>query len=94
MVRKILQNIILINYMAVERGNMQMVTVIGGNTRMARRKDMEHLSGLMESDTSGSGCRISCTGMEYADPQMEESIMDSGNRIITMVTDILRVQME
>ena len=94
MVRKILQNIILINYMAVERGNMQMVTVIGGNSRMKTGKDMEHLSGLMETDTSGSGCRISDTGMEYTDGQMEESIMDSGNRITWMVTDIIRVLME
>ena len=71
-----------------------MVTVIGGNSRMARRKDMEHLSGLVERDTSGSGCRVTCMGMEYADPQMELSIMDSGNRISRMVTDIIRVLME
>jgi hypothetical protein len=31
MVRKILQNIILINYMAVQRRNLQMVAGIGGN---------------------------------------------------------------
>jgi hypothetical protein len=94
MVRKILVNIIFINYMAVESWNMQMVTVIGGNSRMAKRKDMEHLRRLMERDTSGSGCRISDTGMEYTDGQMEESIMDSGNRIRWMVTDIIRVLME
>jgi hypothetical protein len=73
---------------------MQMVAVIGENSRMATGKDMEHMSGLMETDTSGRGCRISNTGMEYTDGQMEESIMDSGNRVITMVTDILRVLME
>ena len=94
MVRKILQNIILINVMAVESRNLQVVAVIGGNSRITRRKDLEHLSGLMERDTSGSTCRISDTGMEYTDGQMEESIMDSGNRIIAMVTDILRVSME
>ncbi len=55
---------------------------------------MEHLSGLMEVDTSGSTFRVSDTGMEYTDGQMEESIMDSGNRITMMVTDILRVLME
>jgi hypothetical protein len=48
MVRKISQNIILINYMAVERRNLQVVTVIGGNTRMANKKDMEQKSGLMD----------------------------------------------
>jgi hypothetical protein len=31
-----------------------MVTVIGGNARMVRKKDMEHLRGLMETDTSGN----------------------------------------
>ena len=55
---------------------------------------MEHLSGLMETDTSGSGCRVSDTGMEYTDVQIEESIMDSGNRIKRMVTDIGRVLVE
>ena len=67
--------------MAVESWNWQVVAGIGGNSRMATRKDMEHLSMLMDIDTSGSGCRISNTGMEYTDGQMEESIMDSGNRI-------------
>jgi hypothetical protein len=71
-----------------------MVAVIGGNSRMATRKDMEHLQRLEETDTSGSGCRISDTGMEYTDGQMEMSIMDSGNRVTRMVTDIGRVQME
>ena len=41
--------------MAVERGNWQMVTGIGGNTRIIRRKEMEHMSGLMEVGISGSG---------------------------------------
>ena len=94
MVRKLSQNIILINVMAVERRNGQVVPVIGGNSRMASMKDMEHKSGLEETDTSGSGCRVSNTGMEYTDGQMEESIMDSGNRIRRMVTDIKRVLME
>ena len=70
-----------------------MVAVFGGNTRMARGKDMEHKSGLMETDTSGSGCRISDTDMEYTDGLMEEYIMDSGKRIIMMVTDIREMLM-
>jgi hypothetical protein len=53
-VRKILQNIILINYMDAERGKEQMVTVIGGNTRMINRKDMEQEKGLIETDASGN----------------------------------------
>jgi hypothetical protein len=38
--------------MAALSRNLQMVAVIGGNTRMTTGKDMEHLSGLMETDTS------------------------------------------
>ncbi len=71
-----------------------MVPVIGGNARMATRKDMEHMSGLMEKDTSASTSRVSNTGMEFTDGQMEESIMESGNIIRRMVTDIIRIKME
>ena len=71
-----------------------MVTVIGVNTMITCKKDMEHLSGQLERDTSGSGCRVSDAVMEFTDSQMEESIMDSGNRIRGMVTDFIRVSME
>jgi hypothetical protein len=50
-----MENSILIIYMGAQRWKMQMVTVIGGNTRMVRRKDMEHSRLLMETDTSGNG---------------------------------------
>jgi hypothetical protein len=79
--------------MAVERWNMQVVTGIGGKSRVTRRKDMEHLSGLVEADTSGSGCRVSDTGMQYTDGLMEQYIMDSGKRITRTVTDIRRMLM-
>ena len=85
---------IRMNYMALPRLHMMMVALIGGNTRMITGKDMEHLSGLVETDTSGSTCRVTDTGMEYTDGQMEQSIMDSGNRVTRMVTDIIRVLME
>ena len=94
MVRKILQNITLINYMAVESWNLQVVTVIGGNSRMAIMKDMEHMSGLMERDTSGSGCRVTCTGMEYTDGKMELYIKDNTNKIIEKVMHITGGQVE
>jgi hypothetical protein len=55
MVRKYMENGILINNMGAERRNWQVVTIIGGNTRMVRGKDMEHGRGLMETDTSGNG---------------------------------------
>ena len=51
------------------------------------------MSMLVEADTSGSGCRMTCTGMEYTDGQMEEYIMDSGKRITRMVTDIKEILM-
>ena len=57
---------IRINYMALPRLRMQMVALIGGNARINRGKDMEHLSGLVEADTLGSTCRMSNTAMEYS----------------------------
>jgi hypothetical protein len=51
MVRSKLENGILINYMAAQRWNFQVVTLTGGNSRIARRKDMEHGRVLMEKDT-------------------------------------------
>jgi hypothetical protein len=77
-VRKILQNIILIIHMDAERWKQQVVAVIGGNTRMVTRKDMEHWSGLMEVDTSGNSWMMIYTGMEYADGLMEMYIGESG----------------
>ena len=67
----------LINYMDAQRFNFQVGTVIGGNTRIIRTKDMEQWRGLVEADTSGNGCRISNTAMEYSDGQMEEYTMDN-----------------
>ena len=55
---------IRVNYMALPRLHMQMVTLIGGNARMITRKDMEHMSGLVERDTLASGGRVTCKGME------------------------------
>jgi diacylglycerol kinase family enzyme len=52
---------------------------------MATRKDMEHMSMLVGADTSGNGCRVTCTAMEYSDGQMEMYTMDNGNKIRKMV---------
>jgi hypothetical protein len=60
---------------------------------MVRRKDMEHLSGLVETDTLGSGCRVSSTGMEYSDRLMELYIKDNTNKIISKVMHIADGQM-
>jgi hypothetical protein len=76
MVKRQLENGTTINYMVASRFSSQMATVIGGNSRLATRKDMEHISMLVERDTSGNTCRMTCTGMEYTDGQMEEYIVD------------------
>jgi hypothetical protein len=88
-----MENGILINYMDAERWNGQLVTVIGGNSRMVTRKDMEKGRGLMETDTSGNTWIITCTGMEYSDGLMEGYITENTNRIIKMAKDITGGQM-
>ncbi len=55
---------------------------------MGRGKDMEHMSMLMETDTLGSGFRMTSTGMEYTDGQMEMYIKDNTNKIISKVMHI------
>ena len=79
---------IRINYMVLPRLHMKMVQHIGDNTRIIRRKDMEHLSILVETYTLGSGCRVACTGMEYLDGQMERYIKDNANKIKEKAMDI------
>jgi hypothetical protein len=76
--RKILENGIIINWMAVGRLNIQMGVAIGGHGRIARRKGLECRCGLMGTDTSGSGGRMRCMDTEYTDGQMEQYIMESG----------------
>jgi hypothetical protein len=77
--------------MDLESVNMVMA-VIGENTRMATGKDMEYMIMMMEGDTSGNGCRVTDTGMEYPDGQMEQYIMDNLNRVIKMAMDIKEMQ--
>ena len=79
------ESFIRINYMALPRLHLQVVTLIGGNTRMVTRKVMEHVSGLVERDTLDSGCRVTNTGMEYSDGQVELYIRDNSNKIILKV---------
>ncbi len=42
---------------------------------------MQHMSILVEADTLGSGCRMTNTGMEYSDGQMEKYIKDNINKV-------------
>ena len=74
--------------MAVQRLKIQRAISIGGNSRMIRRKDMEHSRVVMETDTSGNSVMISNTGMEYTDGLMDQYITENTNRVIKMVKDI------
>jgi hypothetical protein len=84
---------IRMNYMALARLQNKMVTLIGGNTRMTKKRVMEHLSILLERDTLGSGCRVTCTGMEYSDGQVEMYIKDNINKVNKKVMDITGMQL-
>jgi hypothetical protein len=79
--------------MALPRLHLKMVSLIGGNSMIISRKDMEHLSMLMETDTLGNSCRMSNTGMEYSDGQMEMYIKDNGHRVKEKVMHITRLIM-
>jgi hypothetical protein len=68
------------------------MAVIGENTKMARGKDMEHMIMIVERDTSGNGCKMTCTGMEYTDTQTDQYIMDNRYRIKEKAMDISEMQ--
>ena len=70
-----------------------MVTVIGENSRMIIRKDMEHGRVLMETDISGNGWMMTFKAMEYTDGVLEEYITESGNKTIEMGKGIRGGQM-
>ena len=65
--------------MALLGVHIQVATVIRGSLRMARRKDMEQSSGMMDRDTRGNSSRVSVTGTEYTYGQMEQCIMENTN---------------
>jgi hypothetical protein len=88
MVRNNMEKCILINSMDATKLNSQVEIVIGENTRIIKRKDMQLLSMLMEKDSSDNTWIIAYTGMEYIDGLMGLYIKESGNRIIKMGKDI------
>jgi hypothetical protein len=87
--KNMLENGICINYMGLPSVHFQVVKVFGGNIRIMTRKDMDQLTGMMERDTRGNSSRVSGTGMEYTDCQVEEYIMGSSNRARVMVMGII-----
>jgi hypothetical protein len=74
--------------------HFQVVTVIGGKRRIITGKDMDHFTGLMETDTRGNSSRVTNTGMEYTDGQMEQYILGNGNRVTKMAMATIGIQME
>jgi hypothetical protein len=88
------ENGIWIYYMGLPSVHFQMVTVIGGNIRIITRKDMDHITRLVDRDTRGNSSRVRVTGMEYADTLVEKYIMGNKNRIRKMVMAIIGGQME
>jgi hypothetical protein len=88
MVIKIMVNGILIKDMGAERWNGQMVKVIGGISRMIRRKDMHHGRGLMDTYTTVNTWMMSSTGMEHTVGLMEQYITETTNMIRKMDMDL------
>jgi F0F1-type ATP synthase beta subunit len=93
MVKKNMENGILIKIMAVLRRKMQMVPLIGGNAKILTRKNMEHSILQMETDTSVNSWVMSSTAMEYTDGLKDQYTTENTKRIISMVTDIWDGQM-
>jgi hypothetical protein len=54
MVRNNSEKCIFINSMDATKLNSQVEIVIGGNKKIIKRKDMEHMSGIVEKDSSGN----------------------------------------
>jgi hypothetical protein len=88
MVRRKLESGYKINYKEFARLHMKMATFIGENPIIRTRKDMEHLYGLMDTDSLGSTRRVSSTAMEYLHGQMEVFIMGNTKMIKERVTHI------
>jgi hypothetical protein len=81
------------NYIDAQRLNFQVVTVIGGNIRMVREMDMEHMSLQVEANKLGNTSRETLTGTEYTGGQMEECIKENTNKIKKMVMAIRSLQL-
>jgi hypothetical protein len=79
-----MEKYILINSMDATKLNSQVEIIIGENTKIIKRKDMQLLSGLMEKDSSDNTWMIAYTDMEYTDGLMEQFIKESINRIRKM----------
>ena len=67
---------------------MKVAGLIGVNSRIIRLMDMEHNSGLMETNTLDNTRKTSFTGMEFSSTRMEECIKDNIFRVKEKVTHI------
>ena len=79
--------------MAAQRLNIKKVAVIGGNSRIIRKKVMVQSCMLVDRNTWGNTCKIKDMGMEYTDGQMEIYIMDNSSRITVKAMENLHFLM-
>lgn len=87
------ENGTIINYMELLWFQMQKEILIGGNSRIITRKDMQCMIGLMGQDTLGNTFWILNTDMEYTDGQVELFIKDNGKKTKEKVMHIKGGQM-
>jgi hypothetical protein len=85
---KILGNGNKIKEVAAQRSSGQMVTAIGGTSRMAREKDMGCMSKQNGADIAGNGRMMYKTATEFKHGQMEKHIMESGRMACSAEKDI------
>jgi hypothetical protein len=94
---KIMENIILISCMDVEKWNMQVLVAVGGgvHSRMGNGKDTGHISMLMGTDISGNMWMIIWKCMGYTGGvTTEKYITESGNKIRRRDKDFIDGQMK
>jgi len=88
MVKNKSENGISIKCMALASLPIRMVILIMGTSRVITKKDMELISGLVETDLQGNTYKMPKKVTEYSHGQMEIYIKDNGNKIIEKVMHI------
>lgn len=86
---KTMENGILINKMGASKLYMQMVVLIGVNSKMEKAMVMEHGRAQTVTSTLVSTRIITCTGMEFTHGEQEIYITDTGNKETETAKDII-----
>jgi len=82
MVKNKLENGITIRCKALASLPTRMVILIMGTLRVITKKDMEHMSGQVETGSQGNIYKMPKKVTEYSHGLMEIYIKDNGNKII------------